>query len=77
MLCGRRASRLDRSPNGWADLRANPIPAFALTAAPLAIWLTRPDAAESLSKDISPVSVELIIAAAAALLLKIYTGHRR
>ncbi|MBA8829840.1 hypothetical protein, partial [Alpinimonas psychrophila] len=37
----------------------------AVYAAPLALWIIRPDGAQSLSKDISPVSVGLIVAASA------------
>ena len=48
-----------------------------LYATPLVIWLTRADGAESLSKDIHPVFVGLIVAATALLLLKIYTRRRR
>ncbi|MFD0417886.1 hypothetical protein [Streptomyces sp. NPDC127108] len=38
-------------------------------AIPLTIWLVRPDGAESLSKDIHPGFVGLIVAAGAALVL--------
>ncbi|MFH9068954.1 hypothetical protein [Streptomyces alboflavus] len=38
-------------------------------AIPLAIWLVRPDGAQSLSKDIHPGFVGLIVAAGAALVL--------
>lgn len=38
-------------------------------AIPLTIWLVRPDGAQSLSKDIHPVFVGLIVAAGAALVL--------
>lgn len=54
-------------------------PAALLTAAfatPLTIWLLRPDGAQSLSKDIHPVFVGLIVAASAVVLLKLWT-HRR
>ncbi|WP_250446056.1 hypothetical protein [Actinotalea sp. C106] len=42
----------------------------ALYATPLAIWVLRPDGAESLSKDMHPAFVVLIVAAGAALLVK-------
>ncbi|MFI2209753.1 hypothetical protein [Streptomyces sp. NPDC020141] len=38
-------------------------------AAPLLVWLTRPDGAPSLSQDIHPAFVGLILAASAALVL--------
>ncbi|WP_067877377.1 hypothetical protein [Agromyces aureus] len=46
-------------------------------AAPLLIWALKPDRAESLSKDISPIFVALIVAVATALLIKIYTRRKR
>ena len=48
----------------------------ALYATPLIIWIVRPDGAQSLSKDIHPVFVALIVAASALLLVKIYTRRR-
>ena len=48
-----------------------------LYATPLVIWIVRPDGAQSLSKDIHPVFVALIVAASALLLVKIYTRRRR
>ena len=42
-------------------------------ATPLAIWIVRPDGAPSLSKDMHPAFVVLIVAAAAALLVKLRT----
>lgn len=45
-------------------------------ATPLAIWLLNPNRPESLSKDIHPVFVALIVAASALLLLKLYTRKR-
>lgn len=55
----------------WAGLVA------AVYATPLVIWGLRDDPAQSLSKDISPILVGLIVAAAVALLIKIYTRRRR
>lgn len=52
-------------------------PALLLAASwvvPLALWLLGPDRPTSLSKDISPVSVGVIVAASAFVLL---TLHRR
>lgn len=48
----------------------------AVYATPLAIWLLRPDGAESLSKDIHPAFVALVVAASAALLLRIRRAGR-
>jgi hypothetical protein len=45
----------------------------AIYATPLAIWILRPDGAQSLSKDMHPVFLVLIVLAAAAVLVKIYT----
>ncbi|GEL99278.1 hypothetical protein [Cellulomonas terrae] len=42
-------------------------------ATPLAIWILRPDGAPSLSKDMHPVFLVLIVAAAVALLVKLHT----
>ncbi|QDQ09735.1 hypothetical protein [Streptomyces spectabilis] len=36
---------------------------------PLTVWLTRPDGAESLSKDMHPVFAAVIVAASAALVV--------
>ena len=63
------------------DARARALrwPAVLLTAVyatPMAIWLLRPDGAESLSKDIHPVFVGLIVAASALVLLRIWTSRR-
>jgi len=44
----------------------------AIYATPLVIWILRPDGAKSLSKDMHPVFMALIVAAAAALLVKIH-----
>ncbi|WP_433326188.1 hypothetical protein [Spirillospora sp. CA-294931] len=44
---------------------------------PLVIWRTRPDGAESLSKDIHPVFVGLIVAASAALIFATHRARRR
>lgn len=49
----------------------------AVYAAPLFLWILNPDRAESLSKDIHPMFVGLIVAAAAAVLLKIHTRPKR
>ena len=45
----------------------------AIYATPLVIWILRRDGAESLSKDMHPVFMVLIVAAAAALLVKNHT----
>ena len=44
---------------------------------PLAIWLLRPDGAQSLSKDMHPVFVGLIVAVSAVFLVKIHTRRKR
>ncbi|MEU0687545.1 hypothetical protein [Streptomyces uncialis] len=46
-------------------------------AVPLVIWLTRPDGARSLSKDMHPLSVGLIVAASAAVLVALHRTRRR
>ncbi|MFI6734933.1 hypothetical protein ACIBI9_18555 [Nonomuraea sp. NPDC050451] len=45
-------------------------------AIPLVVWLTRPDGAPSLSKDIHPAFVALIVAASAALIVAILRARR-
>ena len=45
-------------------------------ATPLAIWIVRPDGAQSLSKDMHPAFLALIVAAAAALLVALRTRTR-
>lgn len=57
-----------RSVRGRAARLAATLLAAAY-AAPLVIWLVRPDGAESLSKDMHPVFAGLIVAASAALLV--------
>ncbi|MFD8921261.1 hypothetical protein ACFV0Y_26110 [Streptomyces sp. NPDC059569] len=48
--------------------------AFAI---PLTVWLTRPDGAPSLSKDMHPGLAGLIIAASAVLLVALHRARRR
>ncbi|MFE7114684.1 hypothetical protein ACFU99_04590 [Streptomyces sp. NPDC057654] len=57
----------DRAVRGAAALVAA---AFAI---PLVVWLVRPDGAQSLSKDIHPGFVALLVGASSAL---IFTVHR-
>ena len=59
-----------RALHWWTGLLA------VLYLTPLAIWLVRPDGAASLSKDMHPVFIVLIVLAGAALLAKIYTRKR-
>lgn len=64
-----------------SDARAHALrwPAILLAAVyatPLAIWLLRPDGAQSLSKDIHPAFVVLIVAASAVVLLRIRATRR-
>jgi len=49
----------------------------ALYAAPLLIWALNPDRAQSLTKDMNPVFLWLIVAASALLLIKIATRRKR
>ncbi|WP_216329356.1 hypothetical protein [Deinococcus aestuarii] len=44
---------------------------------PFLIWVLNPGRAESLSKDIHPAFVGLIVAVSAAVLLRIYTRPKR
>ncbi|MFB6977216.1 hypothetical protein [Streptomyces scopuliridis] len=46
-------------------------------AIPLVIWLTRPDGAPSLSKDMHPGFAGLIVAASAALIVTLHRARRR
>lgn len=46
-------------------------------AAPLLMWAVSPDRAESLSKDISPIFVALLLAFSTALLINIHTRRKR
>ena len=55
----------------WAGLLA------LVYAVPLTIWLLRPDGAPSLSKDIHPALVVLIVAVSLVLLAKIHHSRRR
>ena len=48
-----------------------------LYAAPLLIWALNPDRAQSLTKDMNPVFLWLIVAASAVLLIKIATRRKR
>ncbi len=60
-------------------LRSLRWPAAVLAAVyttPLVIWLLRPDGAQSLSKDIHPGFVALIVAASALVLLRLRTISR-
>lgn len=59
-----------RSVRWWAVLLG------AIYATPLAIWLLRPDGARSLSRDMHPAFLVLIVAASALLLVRIYTRKR-
>lgn len=59
-----------RALRWWTGLLA------VLYLTPLAVWLIRPDGAASLSKDMHPVFIVLIVLAGAALLGKIYTRKR-
>lgn len=43
---------------------------------PFGIWQSRPDPAESMSKDISPLFIGLVVLAAVALLGRIYTRRK-
>lgn len=45
-------------------------------AIPLVVWLTRPDGAQSLSKDMHPGFAGLIVAASAAFLVTLHRARR-
>jgi hypothetical protein len=61
---------------GLRSLRPYGAALAAIYATPLAIWILRPDRAQSLSKDMHPVFLVLIVAAAAALLVKLHTTSK-
>ncbi len=65
IVIGSFASRRARALRWRASLLG------AVYAAPLAIWILRPDPAQSLSKDISPVLVGLIVVVSGVLIAKI------
>ena len=46
-------------------------------ATPLVIWLVRPNGAQSLSKDIHPLFVALIVVATAAVWARLYVRNTR
>ncbi|MFH8407024.1 hypothetical protein ACH4FX_19810 [Streptomyces sp. NPDC018019] len=46
-------------------------------AVPLAVWLIRPDGAQSLSKDMHPAFAGLLVAASAALVVTPHRARRR
>lgn len=48
----------------------------AVYATPLLIWAVRPDGAQSLSKDIHPGFVALIVAASAVVLVRLHLRRR-
>jgi hypothetical protein len=49
----------------------------AAYAIPLAIFTFRDDPAKSLSQDMHPIALAVVVAAAAALLVRLYVGARR
>ncbi|MFD3917615.1 hypothetical protein [Streptomyces sp. NPDC058595] len=66
-LCGVRG----RAVRGAAALVA------VMFAIPLVVWLTRPDGAPSLAKDMHPVFLGLTVAASAVLLFTIHRPRPR
>ena len=70
LVIGALVSARARALRWWTGLLA------LLYATPLIIWIVRPDGAQSLSKDIHPVFVALIVLGSIALLAKIYTRRR-
>lgn len=46
-------------------------------ATPLAVWLLRPGSAESLSKDMSPFAVGVVVAVSIAVIAKLHTRRPR
>jgi len=71
VLIGTLVDKRARPLRWWAGLVA------ALYATPLVIWLVREDGAQSLSRDMHPVFVGLIVAVSVVFLLKIYTRRKR
>ena len=70
-VIGTLVDRRVRPLRWWAGLLA------AVYATPLAVWLLRTDGAQSLSKDIHPVFLGLIVVVSIVFLLKIYTRRKR
>ena len=65
-----------------ADVRLRPmrwwVGALAVAyATPLAIWAFNPDRAQSLSKDLSPVSAVILVAVSVVVILKLHTRRKR
>ena len=71
ILVGTLVNTRARALRWWAGLLA------VAYATPLAVWVLRDDGAQSLSKDIHPVFVGIIVAASIAFLIKIYTRRKR
>lgn len=65
------ADRRVKALRWWAGLLA------LVYATPLVIWLVRDDGARSLSKDMHPVFLGLIVAVSIAFIIKIYTRRKR
>lgn len=70
LLVGTLRGTRTRALRWWAGLLA------VAYAAPLAIWLLRPDGAQSLSKDMHPAFAALIVAVSAVLLVKLHRRQR-
>ncbi|MFI6978519.1 hypothetical protein ACIBSV_07950 [Embleya sp. NPDC050154] len=58
-------------------VRAGAVIVTVAFAIPLTVWMVRPDGAQSLSKDIHPAFVGLIVAASAALIFTLHRARRR
>jgi len=71
IVIGSLVSPRARTLRSWAGLLG------VVYSAPLAIWILRPDGAQSLSQGISPVFVGLIVAVSVMLLLNILTRGKR
>ncbi|QIY58785.1 hypothetical protein HEP86_35320 [Streptomyces sp. RPA4-5] len=71
VLVGAHRSLRDRAVRWAATLLA------VVYAAPLAVWLARPDGAQSLSKDMHPVFAGLIVAASAAVIVALQRARTR
>lgn len=71
MLSGTFRDPRSRDLRGWVSVLG------IVYAVPFLMWVLNPGRAESLSKDIDPVFVGLIVAASAAVLLRIYTRPKR
>lgn len=71
MLRGTFRDARSRTLRGWVSALG------IVYAVPFLLWVLNPERAESLSKDIHPAFVGLIVATSAVVLLKIHTQPKR